>query len=174
MSSKTITYKGMLTCPQLETYFHDLQDQDFESHVGIVHSRFSTNTFPSWKRAHPYRLLAHNGEINTIKGNTNAMLSREANLSHPLLPNIEDIFPLFVEGQTDSSQLDNIMEVLTITGRSLTECALLMVPQAWEKTPSMTQELKDFYKVQASVMEPWDGPALLCCPCSKAAQDRPM
>jgi glutamate synthase (NADPH/NADH) large chain len=137
-------------------------DPDFEAHVAICHSRFSTNTFPSWQRAHPYRFLAHNGEINTIRGNTNWMKAREAMISSPLIPNIEETFPLFHENQTDSSQLDNIMEILCLGGRTLAEAALLMVPQAWEKTPFISQELKDWYKVQATVMEPWDGPALLC------------
>eukprot|EP00931_Biecheleriopsis_adriatica_P035296 TRINITY_DN2030_c0_g2_i2.p1 TRINITY_DN2030_c0_g2~~TRINITY_DN2030_c0_g2_i2.p1 ORF type:complete len:2144 (-),score=477.93 TRINITY_DN2030_c0_g2_i2:299-6730(-) len=162
LSCQTINYKGMLTCSQLAKYFIDLTQEDFEAHVGIVHSRFSTNTFPSWQRAHPYRFLAHNGEINTIKGNTNWMKAREALISSPIIPNIEQTFPLFNENQTDSSQLDNILEVIWIGGRSLVEVALLMVPQAWEKTPFVDQQLKDFLKVQASVMEPWDGPALLC------------
>jgi len=162
LSCRTITYKGMLTCGQLSEYFPDLREPDFEAHVAIVHSRFSTNTFPSWQRAHPYRLLAHNGEINTIKGNTNWMKAREALISSPMLPNIEDTFPLFHDDQTDSSQFDNIMEVIALGGRSLAEVAMLMVPQAWEKTPFITDKMKDFYKVQAAVMEPWDGPALLC------------
>ncbi|CAK0876614.1 unnamed protein product [Prorocentrum cordatum] len=162
LSCRTITYKGMLTCGQLSEYFPDLREPDFEAHVAIVHSRFSTNTFPSWQRAHPYRLLAHNGEINTIKGNTNWMKAREALISSPMLPNIEDTFPLFHDDQTDSSQFDNIMEVIALGGRPLAEVAMLMVPQAWEKTPFITDKMKDFYKVQAAVMEPWDGPALLC------------
>ncbi|CAE8728037.1 unnamed protein product [Polarella glacialis] len=162
LSCRTVNYKGMLCCSQLINYFPDLQQEDFEAHVAIVHSRFSTNTFPSWQRAHPYRLLAHNGEINTIKGNTNWMKAREALISSPLIPRIEDTFPLFNDDQTDSSQLDNIMEVITLGGRSLVECAMLMVPQAWEKTPFVEPELRDFLKVQATVMEPWDGPALLC------------
>jgi len=161
LSCRTITYKGMLTPTQLVPYFPDLTDPDFEAHVAIVHSRFSTNTFPSWQRAHPYRLLAHNGEINTIRGNTNWMKAREPLLHHPNLPNIEDVFPLFNEDQTDSSKFDNIMECITLAGRSLTEVALLMIPQAWEKTPDINQELKDFCKVQATVMEPWDGPACI-------------
>lgn len=162
LSCRTITYKGMLTCAQLIQYYPDLAEKDFEAHVAIVHSRFSTNTFPAWHRAHPYRLLAHNGEINTIRGNTNWMKAREALISSPLIPQIEDTFPLFNDDQTDSSRLDNIMEVIALAGRSLTEVALLMVPQAWEKTPFVEQELRDFCQVQASVMEPWDGPALLC------------
>jgi len=162
LSLQTITYKGMLTCGQLLRYYPDLAAEDFEAHVAIVHSRFSTNTFPSWQRAHPYRLLAHNGEINTIRGNTNWMKAREAQITSPHLPNLENCFPLFNDDQTDSSQLDNIMEVITLAGRSLAEVAVMMVPQAWEKTPFVEQNLRDFCKVQASVMEPWDGPALLC------------
>mmetsp|Transcript_39606 Transcript_39606/g.71273 ORF Transcript_39606/g.71273 Transcript_39606/m.71273 type:complete len:2140 (-) Transcript_39606:94-6513(-) len=161
LSCRTVTYKGMLTCAQLEEYFPDLSDKDFEAHVGIVHSRFSTNTFPSWERAHPYRVLAHNGEINTIRGNTNWMKSREALIESPKLPDIQSTFPLFNDNQTDSSRLDNIMEVIALAGRSLTEVALLMVPQSWEKGAG-EQQMKDFFKVQATVMEPWDGPALLC------------
>eukprot|EP00928_Gymnodinium_smaydae_P094426 TRINITY_DN792_c0_g1_i6.p1 TRINITY_DN792_c0_g1~~TRINITY_DN792_c0_g1_i6.p1 ORF type:complete len:2136 (-),score=409.08 TRINITY_DN792_c0_g1_i6:291-6698(-) len=162
LSCRTITYKGMLTCAQVPSYYLDLQEEDFEAHVAIVHSRFSTNTFPSWQRAHPYRLLAHNGEINTIRGNTNWMKAREALLSTPMIPNINELFPLFNDNQSDSSQLDNIMECITIAGRSLTEVALLMIPQAWEKTPFVEQQMRDFCKVQATVMEPWDGPALMC------------
>jgi glutamate synthase (NADPH/NADH) len=169
LSPKTITYKGMLTCEQLEKYYPDLQADDFEAHVAIVHSRFSTNTFPSWQRAHPYRMLAHNGEINTIRGNTNWMNAREALLKSSVIPDLEGTFPLFNEGQTDSSKLDNVMECIALSGRPLTEVVSLMVPQAWEKTPFMKKELKDFYKVQAAVMEPWDGPALLCFTDSNSA-----
>jgi glutamate synthase (NADPH/NADH) len=161
LSCKTITYKGMLTPPQVWDYFDDLREPDFEAHVALVHSRFSTNTFPSWQRAHPYRYLVHNGEINTIKGNTNWMRAREAVIHSPLYPNIKDMFPLFQENQTDSSKLDNIIECIHLAGRSLAEVLLLMVPQAWEKTPHMSDELRAFMKVQATVMEPWDGPAAM-------------
>jgi glutamate synthase (NADPH/NADH) len=162
LSSRTINYKGMLTCGQVGTYFPDLQVDDFEAHVAIVHSRFSTNTFPSWQRAHPYRLIAHNGEINTIRGNTNWMKAREQLIASDKIPKLDELFPLFEDDQTDSSQLDNIMDVMAVAGRSLSEIAVLMVPQAWEKTPFMPPDQRDFYKVQASLMEPWDGPALIC------------
>jgi glutamate synthase (NADPH/NADH) len=161
LSCRVINYKGMLTCDQLASYFPDLMAEDFEAHVAVVHSRFSTNTFPSWPRAHPYRYLAHNGEINTIKGNTNWMKAREELISSPNIPRLKELFPLFNDDQTDSSQLDNIMEVIHLGGRSLAEVALLMVPQAWEKTPNLPEGYRDFYHVQASVMEPWDGPAAL-------------
>jgi glutamate synthase (NADPH/NADH) len=162
LSCRVVNYKGMLTCPQLRTYFPDLQCEDFAAHVAIVHSRFSTNTFPSWQRAHPYRMLAHNGEINSIKGNTNWMKAREQLIASDKIPKLSQMFPLFEDDQTDSSQLDNIMDVLAVAGRPLSEIAVMMVPQAWEKTPFVPQEYREMYKVMASVMEPWDGPALLC------------
>jgi glutamate synthase (NADPH/NADH) len=162
LSCRVINYKGILTCPQLRTYFPDLQCEDFAAHVAIVHSRFSTNTFPSWQRAHPYRMLAHNGEINSIKGNTNWMKAREQLIASEKIPKLSQMFPLFEDDQTDSSQLDNIMDVLAVAGRPLSEIAVMMVPQAWEKTPFVPQEYREMYKVMASVMEPWDGPALLC------------
>jgi glutamate synthase (NADPH/NADH) len=162
LSARVINYKGMLTCGQLSTYFPDLHAADFEAHIAIVHSRFSTNTFPSWQRAHPYRYIAHNGEINTIRGNTNWMKAREEHIASDLIPNLDEAFPLFNDDQTDSSQLDNILEVMTLCGRSLVEVAVMMVPQAWEKTADVSPALRDYCKANASVMEPWDGPALIC------------
>jgi glutamate synthase (NADPH/NADH) len=162
LSPKTITYKGMLTPEQVPLYFPDLTEEDFQAHVAVVHSRFATNTFPSWDKSHPYRLLAHNGEINTIAGNCNWMIAREQHMKSDIIPNIESTFPLFSEDQSDTSRLDSVMECIHLSGRSLTETVCLMVPQAWEKIPNVSDEMRDWFKMQAAVMEPWDGPACLC------------
>mmetsp|Transcript_62362 Transcript_62362/g.174232 ORF Transcript_62362/g.174232 Transcript_62362/m.174232 type:complete len:2159 (-) Transcript_62362:60-6536(-) len=163
LSSRVINYKGMLTCPGLARYFPDLLEEDFESHVALVHSRFSTNTFPSWRRAHPFRYICHNGEINTLRGNINAMRSREGIMRSDLLgPQLQECFPLVELDQTDSGIFDNVLEVLTLAGRSLPEAMVMMMPQAWENSSYITPELRDFFKYNASIMEPWDGPALVC------------
>mmetsp|Transcript_14150 Transcript_14150/g.33363 ORF Transcript_14150/g.33363 Transcript_14150/m.33363 type:complete len:2131 (+) Transcript_14150:101-6493(+) len=163
LSSRVINYKGMLTCPGLLRYFDDLGEEDFESHVALVHSRFSTNTFPAWRRAHPFRLLCHNGEINTLRGNVNAMRSREGLMKSDVLgPELKQCFPLIEEDQTDSGIFDNVLEVLCLAGRTLPEAITMMMPPAWENNKAMKPELRDYYKFQASMMEPWDGPALIC------------
>jgi glutamate synthase (NADPH/NADH) large chain len=162
LNPKTICYKGMLTPEQVPLYFPDLLEEDFQAHVAVVHSRFATNTFPSWDKAHPYRLLAHNGEINTIQGNCNWMRAREQHIKSEIIPDIESTFPLFSEDQSDTSRLDSVMECLHLSGRPLTEVVCLMVPQAWEKFPDLGEEMRDWFKMQAAVMEPWDGPACLC------------
>jgi len=162
LSSRVVNYKGMLTCPGLLRYFLDLQEDDFESSVALVHSRFSTNTFPAWRRAHPFRYLCHNGEINTLRGNVNAMRSREGFMKSDFVgPELQDCFPLIEYDQTDSGIFDNVLEVLSISGRPLPEVVTMMMPQAWENDASVSEELRDFYKYQAAVMEPWDGPALV-------------
>jgi len=163
LSPRIINYKGMLTCPGLVRYFLDLQEDDFESHVALVHSRFSTNTFPAWRRAHPFRHICHNGEINTLKGNVNFARAREGLMKSELLgPELEQCFPLMELDQTDSGIFDNFLEVLTISGRTLPEAVAMMMPPAWENSDSMEPKLKDYYKYQAAIMEPWDGPALVC------------
>mmetsp|Transcript_49861 Transcript_49861/g.116524 ORF Transcript_49861/g.116524 Transcript_49861/m.116524 type:complete len:2132 (-) Transcript_49861:321-6716(-) len=163
LSSRVINYKGMLTCPGLLRYFDDLVEEDFESHVALVHSRFSTNTFPAWRRAHPFRLLCHNGEINTLRGNVNAMRSREGLMRSDVLgPELKECFPLIEEDQTDSGIFDNVLEVLCLAGRTLPEAITLMMPPAWENNPAMKPAVRDYFKYQASLMEPWDGPALIC------------
>ncbi|GAA4961285.1 glutamate synthase large subunit [Actinoplanes utahensis] len=160
LSSRTITYKGMLTPEQLPDFFPDLVDARVQSAIALVHSRFSTNTFPSWPLAHPYRLIAHNGEINTIRGNKNWMAAREALLSSPNLPgNIKRLFPINSPEASDSASFDEVLELLHLAGRSLPHAVLMMIPEAWENDSEMDPARKAFYRFHASLMEPWDGPA---------------
>ena len=160
LSCRTLIYKGMLTTPQLGSFFPDLADEQFASALALVHSRFSTNTFPSWPLAHPYRYLAHNGEINTIQGNRNWMHAREALLTSELFPgDIERIFPIVRTGLSDSASFDEVLELLHLGGRSLPHAVLMMVPEAWENHATMSAEKRAFYQFHSSLMEPWDGPA---------------
>ena len=160
LSCRTIVYKGMLTTPQLEQFYADLRDERLESALALVHSRFSTNTFPSWPLAHPYRYIAHNGEINTLKGNRNWMRAREALLEADVFPgDLERIFPICTPDASDSSSFDEVLELLALGGRSLPHSVLMMIPEAWENHTSMSAEKKAFYQYHASLMEPWDGPA---------------
>jgi glutamate synthase (NADPH/NADH) large chain len=160
LSPRTIVYKGMLTAPQLEPFFPDLSDQRFASALALVHSRFSTNTFPSWPLAHPYRFIAHNGEINTIKGNRNWMRARETLLASELIPgDISQLFPICTPGGSDSMSFDEVLELLHLGGRSLPHAVLMMIPEAWEKNTEMDAARRAFYEFHSSVMEPWDGPA---------------
>ena len=160
LSSRTIVYKGMLTTDQLEPFFPDLSDPQFESPFALVHSRFSTNTFPSWPLAHPYRFIAHNGEINTVKGNRNWMAAREALLESPLIPgDIKRLFPIVNPTGSDSASFDEVLELLYLSGRSLAHSILMMIPEAWENHKTISQKRRDFYRFHASLMEPWDGPA---------------
>ena len=160
LSSRTIVYKGMLTSHQLAEYFPDLADERMESAVALVHSRFSTNTFPSWALAHPYRFLAHNGEINTLAGNRNWMRAREALLETDLIPgDLARIFPICTPGASDSASFDEVLELLHMGGRSLAHSVLMMIPEAWENHATMDEGRRAFYRYHASLMEPWDGPA---------------
>jgi glutamate synthase (NADPH/NADH) large chain len=160
LSARTIVYKGMLTTGQLEDFFPDLSNELVKSPLALVHSRFSTNTFPSWPLAHPYRYIAHNGEINTVRGNRNWMRAREALLSSPLIPgDISRLFPIVDTHGSDSASFDEVLELLYLTGRSLPHSILMMIPEAWENSTTMSQEQRDFYAFHASLMEPWDGPA---------------
>ncbi|MCH1624581.1 glutamate synthase large subunit [Fredinandcohnia quinoae] len=160
LSARTIVYKGMLTPKQLHAYYIDLQDQAYESAFALVHSRFSTNTFPSWERAHPNRYLIHNGEINTLKGNVNWMKAREKIIESSVFDNqLKDIMPIIDENGSDSSAFDNCLEFLTLSGRSILHAAMMMVPQPWETDISMDDSLKAFYEYHSHFMEPWDGPA---------------
>ena len=161
LSSRTVVYKGMLTTGQLEPFFLDLQDERYTSALALVHSRFSTNTFPSWPLAHPYRYIAHNGEINTVKGNRNWMRAREALLRGPLeLPaDLSRLFPICSPGASDSASFDEVLELLHMAGRSLPHAVLMMVPEAWENAPAMDPAKRAFYEFHSSLMEPWDGPA---------------
>ena len=160
LSSNTIIYKGMLIADQVEGMFPDLSDPDVESALALVHQRFSTNTFPSWPLAHPYRYAAHNGEINTLRGNINWMRAREALCRSELFgDDLGKLFPVIREGQSDTATFDNVLEFLVLTGRPLAHAVLMMIPEPWSNHESMSPERKAFYQYHASLMEPWDGPA---------------
>jgi glutamate synthase domain-containing protein 2/glutamate synthase domain-containing protein 1/glutamate synthase domain-containing protein 3 len=159
-SSKTVVYKGMLTSPQLPRYYADLGDERFKTAVALVHSRFSTNTFPSWELAHPYRIICHNGEINTLRGNINWMRARESTLASDLFgDDLEKVIPAVRPAGSDSATFDNVLELLVMAGRSLPHSLMMMVPEAWENHDSMPDYLRDFYAFHSCLMEPWDGPA---------------
>ncbi len=163
LSPRTVVYKGMLTTDQLQAFFPDLSDPRLVSALALVHSRFSTNTFPSWPLAHPYRFIAHNGEINTVKGNRNWMRAREALLRgpHELPDDLSRLFPICTPGASDSASFDEVLELLHMGGRSLPHAVLMMVPEAWENAPDMEPAKRAFYEFSSSLMEPWDGPACI-------------
>ncbi|WP_285724287.1 glutamate synthase large subunit [Psychromicrobium xiongbiense] len=162
LSSRTIVYKGMLSTAQLEPFYPDLSDSRFKTKLGIVHSRFSTNTFPSWPLAQPFRTVAHNGEINTVKGNRNWMRARQATLSSPLLgDNPEELFPICTPGASDSASFDEVAELLWLSGRPLTHAIMMMIPEAWENHTAMDPARRAFYEYHSLLMEPWDGPAAI-------------
>ncbi len=159
-SSRTIVYKGMLMASQLVGCYPDLQDPRFRSALGLVHSRFSTNTFPSWELAHPYRVIAHNGEINTLMGNANWMRARESQLSSALFgADLQKVLPVVAPGNSDSATFDNVLELLMLAGRSLPHAVMMMIPEAHSGREDLPDDLKGFYAFHASLMEPWDGPA---------------
>ena len=159
-SSRTVVYKGMLTAPQLSRYFPDLQDERVVSRLALVHSRFSTNTFPSWELAHPYRMVAHNGEINTLRGNRNWMRARELQLASPLFgADVEKIRPLLRDDISDSASLDGLMELLVLGGRTPEHAMSMLIPEAFRGRPELPEEVRDFYAYHSSLVEPWDGPA---------------
>lgn len=160
LSSRTFIYKGMLTVTQLELMYPDILEPDFESAISLVHQRFSTNTFPAWKLAHPFRYVAHNGEINTVRGNSNWMRARESLCKSELFgDDLNKLFPICIEGGSDSATFDNVIEFLHMSGRPLSHAILMMIPEAWSGHETMTPERKAFYEYHASLMEPWDGPA---------------
>jgi glutamate synthase (NADPH) large chain len=159
LSARTIVYKGMLTTPQLGRFFADLTDPRIESALLLVHSRFSTNTFPSWPLAHPYRFVAHNGEINTVQGNQNWMRAREAMAASEHLPGLDQAFPICTPGASDTARFDEALELLHLGGRPLHHAVLMMIPEAWENNDEMDADRRAFYRFHAGVMEPWDGPA---------------
>src|SRR5215212_2309482 len=162
LSGQTFIYKGMLTTPQLKAFYLDLQDDRLKSALGIVHSRFSTNTFPSWPLAHPYRRIAHNGEINTVTGNENWMRAREALIKTDVFGSVDDfdkIVPVCTPGASDTARFDEVLEFLHLGGRSLAHAVLMMIPEAWERNEAMDPARRAFYQYHASLMEPWDGPA---------------
>ncbi|MEM9279674.1 MAG: glutamate synthase central domain-containing protein, partial [Pseudomonadota bacterium] len=159
-SSRTIVYKGMFLADQLGPYYKDLTNPEFKSALALVHQRFSTNTFPSWKLSHPYRMVAHNGEINTLRGNVNWMAARQASVSSPLFgENITKLWPISYEGQSDTACFDNALEFLTMGGYSLAHAVMMLIPEAWSGNPLMDEERRAFYEYHAALMEPWDGPA---------------
>ena len=162
MSARTIVYKGMFLAYQLGAYYPDLHDPRFASQMALVHQRFSTNTFPSWKLAHPYRMVAHNGEINTLRGNVNWMAARQASVSSPLFGDeISKLWPISYEGQSDTACFDNALEFLTMGGYELAHAAMMLIPEAWAGNPLMDEDRRAFYEYHAALMEPWDGPAAI-------------
>jgi glutamate synthase (NADPH/NADH) large chain len=160
LSTQTIVYKGMFLAYQVGAYYKDLSDPRFESAVALVHQRFSTNTFPSWRLAHPYRMVAHNGEINTLRGNVNWMAARQASVSSPLFgDDISKLWPISYEGQSDTACFDNALEFLIRGGYSMAHAVMMLIPEAWAGNSLMSEERKAFYEYHAALMEPWDGPA---------------
>ncbi|KHL19166.1 glutamate synthase (NADPH/NADH) large chain [Mumia flava] len=160
LSARTVTYKGMLTTDQLDRFFPDLVDPRIASALAVVHSRFSANTFPSWPLAHPFRFIAHNGEINTARGNRNWMRAREALLASDVIPgDLERLYPIVDPDDSDSASFDEVLELLHLGGRSLPHAMMMMIPEAWENNPVMDPALRAFYEFHATLMEPWDGPA---------------
>ena len=160
LSARTLIYKGMLTTDQLDNFFPDLVDERMASALAVVHSRFSTNTFPSWPLSHPFRFIAHNGEINTVMGNRNWMRAREALLTNDVIPgDLERLYPICTQGASDSASFDEVLELLHMGGRSLPHSVLMMIPEAWENHTEMEEKRRDFYRFHSALMEPWDGPA---------------
>ncbi len=162
-SSRTIVYKGLLLCDQVSSFYDDLRDPDCVSALGLVHQRFSTNTFPSWRLAHPFRLIAHNGEINTVRGNINWMNARRRTMESELLgPDLDKIWPIIPHGQSDTACLDNALELLVAGGYSLAHSMMMLMPEAWAGNALMDESRRAFYEYHAALMEPWDGPAAVC------------
>ena len=163
LSSRTVVYKGMVLVTQLRDYYLDLQDERFESAIALVHQRFATNTFPTWQLAHPYRMVAHNGEINTLRGNVNWMAARQASVDSELFGNdISKLWPISYEGQSDTACFDNALEFLVRGGYSLSHAMMMLIPEAWAGNPLMNDDRRAFYEYHAALMEPWDGPAAVC------------
>src|SRR5262249_30640796 len=162
MSSRTLLYKGMFLADQLGRYYPDLRDPDFESALALVHQRFSTNTFPTWSLAHPYRMIAHNGEINTLRGNLNWMAARQSTARSPFYgDDIHKLWPISYEGQSDTACFDNALEFLVHGGYPLAHAVMMMIPEACAGNPLMDEERRAFYEDNAALMEPWDGPAAI-------------
>ena len=160
LSTKVLIYKGQLMSEQVVPYFPDLEEPDYTSHLAMVHSRFSTNTFPSWDRAQPNRFMSHNGEINTLRGNMNWMAAREGVMQSSLFEGgMEKCFPVCEPDCSDSGTFDNVLEFLLMAGRSLPEAVMMMIPEAWQNHESMDKSKRDFYEYHSALMEPWDGPA---------------
>ena len=159
-SSRTLVYKGMLTAPQLPRYFPDLRDPRLASRLALVHSRFSTNTFPSWELAHPFRMIAHNGEVNTLRGNVNWTRARESQLASELFgDDLHKVLPVVRDGGSDSATFDNVLELLVLSGRSIPHAMMMMIPEAYRTHTDLDPDIKGFYDFHSCLMEPWDGPA---------------
>ena len=159
-SSRTVNYKGLLMADQVGEYYVDLLDSSVVSAMALVHQRFSTNTFPTWQLSHPYRMIAHNGEINTVRGNKNWMAARRHSMASDLFgDDLEKVWPLIDDSQSDSACFDNTLELLTLSGYSLTHAMMMLIPEAWSNNPLMDKDLRAFYEYHAALMEPWDGPA---------------
>jgi glutamate synthase (NADPH/NADH) large chain len=161
LSARTLVYKGMVTTLQLEPFYPDLSDERFVSKLALVHSRYSTNTFPSWPLAQPFRMIAHNGEINTVEGNRNWMRARQSQLQSDLLGDLSPLFPIVSRGASDSASFDEVVELLNLGGRSLPHAMMMMVPEAWENQADIDPARRAFYEFHSMLMEPWDGPAAL-------------
>ncbi|WP_104192762.1 glutamate synthase large subunit [Cryobacterium sp. Y82] len=161
LSCRTLVYKGMVTTLQLEPFYPDLSDERFASTLALVHSRYSTNTFPSWPLAQPFRMIAHNGEINTVQGNRNWMRARQSQLESELLGDVAPLLPIVTPGASDSASFDEVVELLSLSGRSLPHAIMMMVPEAWENQTDLDDERRDFYEYHSMLMEPWDGPAAI-------------
>jgi len=162
LSARTVVYKGMLTAPQMSGYFPDLKDPRFATRLALVHSRFSTNTFPSWELAHPYRMIAHNGEINTLRGNVNWMRARESQLASELFgDDLQKLMPVVRQGGSDSATFDNVLELLTLAGRPIAHAVMMMVPEAYRDRTDLPPAVRGFYDYHSCAMEPWDGPAVV-------------
>ena len=160
VSCRTIIYKGMLMAEQLPAFYEDLRAPDMESAIALIHMRFSTNTFPTWELAHPFRMIAHNGEINTVRGNQNWMAARQMVMDSPVFgKDLKRMLPIIMQGQSDSASFDSVLELLSMTGRSMAHAIMMMIPEAWSKNPLMDAERRAFYEFHATMMEPWDGPA---------------
>jgi len=161
LSCRTLVYKGMVTTLQLEPFYPDLSDPRFVSKLALVHSRYSTNTFPSWPLAQPFRMIAHNGEINTVQGNRNWMRARQSQLESSLLGDLAPLLPIVTPGGSDSASFDEVVELLSLSGRSLPHAVMMMVPEAWENQTDLDEERRAFYEYHSMLMEPWDGPAAI-------------
>ena len=161
-STRTVVYKGLLLAPQVGTFYLDLRNPLTQSALALVHQRFSTNTFPSWRLAHPYRFLAHNGEINTVRGNVNWMYARRHAMASELIgPDLDKMWPLIPHGQSDTACIDNALEILVAGGYSLAHAMMMLIPEAWAENPLMDPDRRAFYEYYAALMEPWDGPAAI-------------
>ncbi len=161
-STRTVVYKGLLLAPQVGTFYLDLRNPLTQSALALVHQRFSTNTFPSWRLAHPYRFLAHNGEINTVRGNVNWMYARRHSMASELIgPDLDKMWPLIPHGQSDTACIDNALEILVAGGYSLAHAMMMLIPEAWAENPLMDPDRRAFYEYYAALMEPWDGPAAI-------------